>query len=263
MSHVTFHEEPKDKQPWYSVAFGEDYMRMYLPNFPSEINEREVDALLTLLDLPRGAKILDLCCGWGRHAIELAKRGYAVTGIDLNDIQLQKARADAAQANVNNIRLIQGDMRLIPFEAEFDAVIHMFNSFGYFDTQEDDQKVLEQVAKSLKPKGAYLQQTANREGFVRTFQPTRVGRLVDNPDVIVAEERDFDFLTSRLHLRSTLFEPDGRRSESNFYCRLYSLTELRIMLSNAGFDLEQYFAKLNGSPITVESVFLFTLSRKR
>ncbi len=245
---------------WYADSFGEDFFRMYQYACTPERTRLETDNIVHLLNLPRGATVLDLCCGYGRHAIELARRGYKVTGFDLSEVLLQRARSDAERAGVD-VQWVQGDMRELQFEAEFDAVINVFNSFGYLESDGEDQRVLERVWKTLKPGGLFLQEIGNRDGFVRTYQPTRVTHLPD--ELIVVSECEFDLLRSRLHDHITLLYPDGRRTSSEFYNRIYSLTEIAKMLQVAGFEVEQYFGRLDGTELTLDSVFIVTLNRKR
>ncbi|HJT54986.1 MAG TPA: class I SAM-dependent methyltransferase, partial [Ktedonobacteraceae bacterium] len=135
--------------PWYKSFFGKDYLRIYDFLTP-ERTELEVKCIIHLLKLPPGSTILDLCCGHGRHSIELAKRGYRVTGQDLSEVFLQHAQSDAEKQGVQ-VRWMQSDMRNIPFENEFDAVINIFTAFGYLENEDEDQLVLQQIQKALKP----------------------------------------------------------------------------------------------------------------
>src|SRR5436309_6714365 len=120
--------------PWYQTFFGEDYLRIYGPFLSPERTEQEVEGIVKLLTLPPGSRILDLCCGHGRHAIPLAQRGYQVTGQDLSDYFLQRAREAAAVQGVQ-VQWVHHDMRGIPFENEFDAVINIFTAFGYLESE--------------------------------------------------------------------------------------------------------------------------------
>ena len=120
--------------PWYEVFFGEDYLRMYVPKLPPEWTEREVDGIATLLSLPAGSSILDICCGYGRHSISLASRGSKMTGQDLSEVLLSEAQAQA-QAQGVQVRWVQSDMGNIPFENEFDAAINIYTAFGYLETE--------------------------------------------------------------------------------------------------------------------------------
>jgi SAM-dependent methyltransferase len=151
-------------------------------------------------------------------------------------------------------------MRVVPFEAEFDAVINIFTAFGYFDQQEEDQQVLHQVARALKPGGLFLLDFAHREGIVRRFAPQGIQRHDDG--LLVLEERQFDLLTSRIAVAITMIEPDGSRKEYGFEHRLYSLTELRDMMATAGLTVTEHYGGLDGRPLTLDSKRLVILSRK-
>ncbi|HXX78690.1 MAG TPA: class I SAM-dependent methyltransferase, partial [Ktedonobacteraceae bacterium] len=155
---------------WYKTFFGEDYLRIYEPILTTERTQREVDGIINLLALPQGSRILDLCCGHGRHSIPLAQRGYKVTGQDLSEVFLHEAENEA-EAKGAHVEWMHSDMRNIPFANAFDAVINIFTAFGYLETQEEDQQVLRQVSKALKPDGLFLLETLHREALIRHFKP--------------------------------------------------------------------------------------------
>ncbi|MGH2372987.1 MAG: class I SAM-dependent methyltransferase, partial [bacterium] len=201
------HETAMGEPPWYVDLFGEDYLRVWAPVLPPERTAQELEGITKLLNLSPGSAILDLCCGHGRHAIPLAQRGFRVTGLDLSDFFLQRAAADTRSAGVE-VRWIHGDMRSIPFETEFDAVINIFTSFGYFDRDEENRQVLHQVYKALKPGGVFLMEAAHREGVVRRFTPYSITRHDDG--LISLEERRIDLATDRRETRVTLLHTDGR-----------------------------------------------------
>ncbi|PIP12983.1 MAG: cyclopropane-fatty-acyl-phospholipid synthase, partial [bacterium (Candidatus Stahlbacteria) CG23_combo_of_CG06-09_8_20_14_all_40_9] len=112
---------------WWKKFFDEPYGKAILESFEERASE-EVNFIEDVLSLPKNAKILDLCCGLGRHSIELAKRGYKVTGVDVTSQYLKTARAKAKEKGVK-IDFIEGEMRNISFYEEFDAAINMFTSF--------------------------------------------------------------------------------------------------------------------------------------
>jgi len=113
---------------WFKSFFGEDYFEIYRDAFPAEHTAAQVDGIVSLLGLDTGARVLDLACGHGRHAILLAKRGFDVTGYDLSEVFLARARADAEAEGVT-ARWVRGDMRELPFDGEFHAVINIFTAF--------------------------------------------------------------------------------------------------------------------------------------
>lgn len=247
------------KLPWYVDLFGEDYLRVWAPVLPPERTAQELEGITKLLDLAPGSANLDLCCGHGRHAVPLAQRGYRVTGLDLSEVFLRRAEADARSTGVE-VRWMHGDMRSIPFENEFDAVINIFTSFGYFDSDDENRGVLNEVSKALKPGGVFLMEAAHREGIVRRFTPHSITRHDDG--LISLEERQIDLVAGRSETRVTLLHVDGRRTEHRYVVRLYTLTELISMLETAGLRVESSFGGLDGNPLTIDSRRLVTVSRK-
>jgi len=144
---------------WFEGFFDAEYLRFAVDRFPAEETAAEVDLLVAALELDPAARVLDLACGHGRHSVELARRGFAVTGADLSAPSLELAAARAAEAGVE-VRFERADMRRIAYEAEFDAVINMFTAFGYFDDAEN-RAVVERVAAALAPGGAFLIEIVN------------------------------------------------------------------------------------------------------
>ena len=112
----------------------------------------ETAQILSLIGVDAGASILDLCCGVGRHAVELARLGYRVTGVDRTSGYLDEARERAKDAGVE-VELVEEDMRSFRREGAFDAVLNLFTSFGYFEDRDDDRKVVRNIHSSLKEGG--------------------------------------------------------------------------------------------------------------
>ena len=112
----------------------------------------EVDQILNLLALPPQPTVLDLCCGPGRHSLELARRGAKVTGVDRTAAYVAEARKRARAARLK-VEFVKQDMRRFCRPNAFDAVINMFTAFGYFENPAEDRRVLVNVNRSLKPGG--------------------------------------------------------------------------------------------------------------
>jgi SAM-dependent methyltransferase len=247
------------ERPWYQELFGEEYLRAWAPTLTEERAAREVEGIVTLLDLPPGSAILDLCCGHGRIAIPLAERGYQITGQDLSEVFLRHARQDAAARGVS-VRWVHGDMRAIPFAGEFDAIINIFTSFGYLESEAEDAKVLAQVAAALKPGGLFLLEYIHRDRMVRGYRPHVIDRHDDG--LIVLHEGEWDHLAGRNHVSITLIEPDGARRQFRHSVRLYTLAELARMLDAVGLPVEAHYGGLDGSEFTFDSRRLVVLARK-
>jgi SAM-dependent methyltransferase len=224
---------------------------------PPERTAAEVNGVAEQLGLAPGARLLDLCCGQGRHAVPLARLGLRVTGLDLSRPLL--ARAAAAADGGPPVGLVAADMRRLPFaDGSFDAVLNLFHSFGYLEDEAEDERVLAEVARVLAPGGRFLQELANREALVRGWHDSDVARHDDG--LVVLQERDLDLRTSRDQARYTLLHPDGRRTTSEVSIRLYTLTELEAMLGRAGLELLAVGGGLDGGPLELDSSFVVTLS---
>src|SRR5712692_5760145 len=123
---------------WPVAFFDDDYLKIYRPMFTEETTRREVDFIDSALELKAGDPVLDLACGFGRHAIGMAKRGFRVTGLDFNPRYLAIAEDGAREAEAA-VRCVTGDMRGLPFEREFDAVYSFYTLFGYFGDDENER----------------------------------------------------------------------------------------------------------------------------
>jgi SAM-dependent methyltransferase len=220
---------PKRSKPWFEEVFDEDYLRT-LPFMSADQTLREVEFIEASLDVKPGGQVLDVGCGYGRHAIELVQRGLDVTGLDLSLPLLLRA-ADEAQKRAMSVNFVHADMREMAFEKQFDGVYCMLTSFGYFD-EETNLRVAEGIARALKPGGRFLLDLVNRDYVVGDL-PSRV--WWEGNGCVVLEEVDFNFHTSRiLTHRSIVFE-DGRQIEQEISVRAYSLHEIGRLLRQAGF----------------------------
>ncbi|MFN4178930.1 MAG: class I SAM-dependent methyltransferase [Armatimonadota bacterium] len=244
---------------WYREFFDDLYLQVYQPFETPELVRHEVDFIIQALDLPEGARILDLCCGQGRHSLELARRGFQVVGVDLSEALLYAARQRAEREGLT-ITFLQSDMREIDFTDEFDAVINMFTSFGYLENEAEDEKVLRKVAQALKRGGKFLLDLMNRDWLIRNFQP--MGWRADNEGWFVLEERNFDHLSGRMETRWIFVARDGVRYERFSSIRLYSASELRAMLERSGLQVTNLFGDYDSSPYTWDSHRLIVVATR-
>ena len=247
------------ERPWYQDFFGQRYLDSYSRVLTPERTLGEVDFIEKTLALPAGSKILDLCYGHGRHLIELASRGYQMTGLDLDPLFLELARLEAQRRRLQ-VRLEHRDMRDIPFTKEFDATINVFTSFGYLESDEEDQRVLDEIARALKSGGQFLLDTQNRDGLMRMY--SRRDWYETETGMKVLESREIDYLAGRNNVRQVTIYPDGTQREASHSLRVYALTELVRMLNSAGLALETTFGGMDGSPVSLESRRLVTVARK-
>lgn len=151
-------------------------------------------------------------------------------------------------------------MREIDFVGEFDAVINMFTSFGYLESEAEDEKVLEKVSQALKEGGKFLLDVMNRDWLVRNFQP--MGWRADDEGWFVLEERTFDHLSGRVETRWIFIARDGVRYERLSSIRLYTASELRTMLERAGLQVINLFGDYDGSTYTWDSQRLIIVATR-
>ncbi|MBA2572340.1 MAG: class I SAM-dependent methyltransferase, partial [Gemmatimonadetes bacterium] len=156
------------KADWWADYFDETFVELYRSFLTPERTRREVRGLLKLLELRPGAAVLDLACGWGRHSVELARRGYTVTGLDWSPTLLAHARRRARRARVE-IEWVQGDMRELPWTERFDVVLSLFSSLGYFLSDEEDLRVLRSGRRALRPGGHLVLETMHRDHVVTHY----------------------------------------------------------------------------------------------
>ncbi len=230
---------PKRSKPWFEEGFDEDYLRT-LPFISAQQTTKEARFIESSLETPPGAELLDVACGYGRHAVELSARGYKVTGLDLSLPLLIRA-ADESQRRAASVNFVHADMREMAFDRQFDGAYCMLTSFGYFD-EDANLKVAEGIARALKPGGRFLLEVVNRDYLVGDL-PTRV--WWEGSGCVVLEEVDFNFHTSRITSRRSVVFDDGRQLEQEISIRAYGLHELGRLLRQAGFrvlDISGSFA---------------------
>ncbi len=237
----------KGTRPWWESFFGPDYLKQYEYNLERTV--AEVEGIEKILHLRQGARILDLACGGGRHSIELARRGYAVTGYDLSEDLLRRARADAKRAQAK-ASFVHGDMRELRFRSAFDAVINMFSSFGYFESPEEDRQVIDGVAKALKPRGKFLMERFNRESLAYEL-PLQGWRVGEDGSVILQEDT-FDVLRGRYDTRQIVIDREGTREHLGSV-RAYTLPELKVLFDSAGLPIHRVLGGLDLSPYHARS----------
>jgi SAM-dependent methyltransferase len=218
---------------------------------------REVEAMVALLGLSPQAKVLDLCCGVGRHSLELARRGFQVTGVDRTAAYLQEARGRARQEGLE-VEFVQDDMRAFLRPGAFDAVINYFTSFGYFESEDDDRRVVENAFSSLRPGGQVLVDLMGVEILARIFSE-RGWREEDG--MLILEDRQVAPDWGTVYNRWIIIK-DGERREVTLTTRQYSAAELSRLLKGCGFERVEVYGDLSGAPYDMEARRLVVVAGK-
>jgi SAM-dependent methyltransferase len=244
---------------WYQSGglYGPDYLAIF--SGEAQSGAAEADRAVRLLGLSEGQLVLDVACGYGRHALRLARQRLRVVGLDLSEYFLGLA-TERATADHIPARFVRGDMRMLPFRQEFDAAVCLGGSFGQFATEDEDLALLTETARALKPGGKFLLDVANRDGILSRF----IGKDWDAQDdgTIVLHERKWDSLTGRVEGRDVVVGPDGRRREYGHSMRLYGAPEITSLLGRAGFDVLALYGSLAGSAFGWDSPRVNVVARR-
>lgn len=224
-------EEKKRRRakPWFEEIFDEDYLRT-LPFLTPQATQFEANFVMESLGVEAGAQILDVGCGYGRHAMELSARGYHMVGLD-SSLPLLLRGADEAQRRGLTINFVHADMREMTFESQFDGAYCLFSSFGYFD-DETNKRTAQNIAKALKPGARFVVDVLNRDYLVADL-PSRVWWEGDG--CVVLEEVEFNYFSSRIASNRSVVFDDGRQLEQEISLRSFSLHELGKFLHAVGF----------------------------
>lgn len=223
------------------------------------LGEAEVAKVLALVGpvAPEGRAVLDLCCGPGRHAIPLARRGMRVTAVDRTRLLLDRVRERARLAGVD-VELVESDMRDFRRPGAYDLALSLFTSFGYFDAREDDLSVLRNVRASLKAHGALVMDVMGKEWIARHFQPTRSRSLSDG--TLLIERNDVVDDWTRVDSEGILIR-EGRPRTFRSRLSVYSGLELRDRLLQAGFATVALHGDLDGAPYGLAATRLVAVAR--
>ncbi|NUM55740.1 MAG: class I SAM-dependent methyltransferase [Candidatus Hydrogenedentes bacterium] len=230
---------PSDRPPispppdWYEDAFGDLYNVIYAHR-TVEAAAPEAAFAVQVLKLTSHDRVLDLCCGSGRHLVHLAKVAGCAVGLDYSRPLLLQGRGLLGPRT----RLVRADMRAVPFDAAFDAVTNFFTSFGYFLDDADNMQVISEMARALKPGGRFFIDYVNPAHVRDTLEPEsrRVSGRYE-----IAEKRWIDEATHRINKRITV-RTNGVDTYRFFESvRLYSEQEMRSLLPIAGLQIQRIF----------------------
>ena len=261
------------KSAWWDESygfFGDFYMEGdnskdgYLTEKTQNLNQRtnaEVKGIVKLTGLNPSALILDVPCGYGRHSIALAKKGFLVTGSDLNTCHLEFAKKQAKK-NSAKVKFIKENMIDIDYKPKFDAVVNMFYSFGFFEKEKENFKVLQNFFKVLKPGGKFLMHTdvniprilngKYKHDEVRTLKSGKKLRIID----------DYDPVTKRMNGAWILIDKKGNEERKDYSVRVYTKDEFIKLCKRAGFKFCEVFSDLSGKPYDSNSEDMIVVATK-
>ncbi|WP_445151483.1 class I SAM-dependent methyltransferase [Baekduia sp. Peel2402] len=233
---------PSTQETW-DAFFSEFYLHVHAAESrrEAEAAREQARAAAELARTPEGGSLLDVPCGFGRHAIPLAEDGFDVTGVDRAAALLTEAKRRSEAPT-----WVLGDYRELPFaDGTFDTAINLYTSLGYLG-DEGDTAVLAEIARVLKPGGRLVIETMHRDLLVRTFDES--GWQLLGEGRLLLEQRAFDPIGGIAQDTQTLIGSDGRRESQTFATRVYSATELVAMVRAAGFEKATAYGDLAGGP---------------
>jgi SAM-dependent methyltransferase len=231
------------------ATFGEDYLYFYAESIDEGHSDDDAAEILGRLQLPRGSRLLDAPCGHGRIARRLCAAGLEVTGVDLSDRYIAMAQAVPVGPG-GSFSAVRGDLRQLPVQGPFDAVVCWFTSFGYYD-DDDCRRVLAEFHRVLRPGGKVLIETMHHDGVVRHFTEDPDATVVRRGEDAQVDLSRFDPLTGRIVTKRTVYR-DGAVRHSSHFIRLPTPPEWREWLEAAGFgDVE--FGTTGDGPLELDS----------
>ena len=241
-------EVPSD---WFDGYFEGEWLDEIALNIPEERTLEEIHFVVERLELEPGARVLDVACGHGRHSLELARRGFTVTGVDLSPRSIALAR-EAAERDGLDTTFDVLDARELDFHAEFDAVINLFTSvIGYFEDQADNQRVVDGAARALREGGSFLVETINLLALARGFR--ELDWVEYESGTLMVERREFDVRRARNRADWTFVNPDGRRRTLSHSLRVYAPHELIAMFEAAGLEVVGSWGSFEGDELSLEA----------
>jgi SAM-dependent methyltransferase len=223
--------------PWYEQAFQQDYLDLYLHRDLAEA-ARAVRFLTEALELNEGHRLLDLCCGPGRHLAFLKDRVGQAVGIDLSRPLLRRAQIhcreiQGAGGPHEEPNLVRADMRRLPLASgSFDRVVNLFTSFGYFAEATENQRVLDEIGRVLRPGGLLALDHINRRALLKGLEPESERTLASG--LRVTEQRRWEAATERVVKHVTLEFADRTVKCWTESVRVYEPEELEGMMRRAG-----------------------------
>jgi SAM-dependent methyltransferase len=238
---------------WYRTAFGELYPELY-PQRDDPAAAGEIASLLALLaPLPAKARVLDVACGGGRHAVALVSAGLSVHALDLSSHLLSLARARPLLAG----RLVRADMRALPVRPVFDLVLNLFTSFGYFANDAENELALRELARAVCPGGRLVLDHANRAALERSLVPEDVR---ERDGIRIHQRRALAGNRIRKEIRVVRADGDALRLTEDV--RLYSPEEMRALVQAVGLTDIVLYGSLAGTPWSAAAERMVVIARR-
>jgi len=228
------------KPEWFKDWFNtEEYLNVYKHRNEADA-EDHIKLILDNVSIPGDARILDMACGSGRHAILLARKKYNVTAVDLSENLLSIAKQTAEEDNLT-INFVHLDIRNFSSIIIYDLILNLFTSFGYFETDEENFSILKKAYDLLKINGYFVLDFFNSEFLINNLVEFSK-EVIDNG--VIFQQRSIK--DSRI-VKKILIDKKDEPSEYEESVRMFSKDELTNELTNIGFDIYRTFGDFFGN----------------
>ena len=243
---------------WFEEAFCHHYLEVY-----SHRTEEQAFAEIAFahehLHFAKDQIVLDLCCGAGRHAFALSPLVKSVVGFDLSSDLLNYATKENLSKKCDNIFWQKGDMRNINFLNSFDAVVCFFNSFGYFENENENNQVITNVYNALKPQGYLLIDLMNKPFIVKNLKEQTI-KTINQYKIVETRIISSDGLRVKKEVK--IFESDTLIKDYLESVRMYNVEDISGIIKKAGFKSLKIFGDLNNAPLTADSPRMILIAQK-
>lgn len=238
---------------WYKNWFGEKYLQVYAHRDGEDADEM-INFILRHISLQSDLRILDLCCGNGRHSKALSLAGFNVFGLDLSEQLLAEARSQAI--NPKQLKLVRGDMRQLPFFECFDVILNLFTSFGYFTSDEENRSVFQQFNNALKPHGKYVFDYLN-PGYVESTLVPYDSNQIGN--IRIEQER---FIENSRVIKHIQLKDGETKHQFHESVKLYQLEDILEMMRSCGLRPLEIFGDRAGNEYNEKSTRMIIIGEK-
>lgn len=240
---------------WWEEYFA-DYYKLTAFSMDNEA-KGEVSFILDQVELNQGSRVLDMCCGYGRHAIEMSQRGkFEIVGVDYSDNLIQLAKQKQKQLGLKNITFYQGDIRTFCPKIKFQLVLNLFISLGFFK-EEDNQLAIKRLCEPVDAQGTLVLELHNHMKVVNSdYEKSRV------PGGYTFETRRiYDQANKRLAIERTVTKKELRKV-FHMDVRVYDLEEIVALCSQYGMRYQMHFGGYNGEAFDENAERLLLFLRK-
>ena len=224
-------------QSWFKNWFNSPYYHQLYFNRDESEAAAFINKLIDYLKPPVGSCMLDVACGKGRHSLQLANKGFDVTGIDLSEDSIN----EALQYESENLHFYQHDMRL-PFRINYyDYVFNFFTSFGYFQTQRENDNAIRTIAQSLKPTGTFVMDYLNVH-YAEDNMVHRSEKEIDGVNFIITKWHDETHFYKKIMIEDDLLEEPVVHTEK---VSKFSIGDFTEMFAYQGLQIKEVFGDYN------------------